>query len=221
MRSSITLFISLFTTLLAIINPLEAVPVFLNLLQGQDDATHSRVARKSCIYAMGLMFFFLLFGTLLLRLFGVPLSMVRVVGGIILTKIGFELFGGDSAKFAPAGGAAGSADDVAFIPLAMPIMFGPGGIATIISIAATAHVRGRLAESFVASSLAIVATMATTWLALAYADRILVKVGAKGIDVATRITGFFVSAIGMGLVFNGVVEFLQSYGIMTAKAIGS
>ena len=46
----------------------------------------------SCFYALLLSFFFLVFGTLMLRLFGVPLAMVRVVGGIILMKIGFELF---------------------------------------------------------------------------------------------------------------------------------
>ena len=97
---------------------------------------------------------------------------------------------------------------------------GPGGIATIISIAATAHQSGQILESAVASSLAIVATMATTYMALAYAPIILNKIGPKGIDAATRITGFFVSAMGMGLIFNGVVEFLQSYGIMTGPVTG-
>ena len=92
MRPSITLFISMFTTLLAIINPLEAIPVFLGLMQGKDSAEQNKVARKSCLYATLLAFFFLLFGTLLLRLFGVPLSMIRVVGGIILTRIGFQMF---------------------------------------------------------------------------------------------------------------------------------
>ena len=92
MNASITLFIGMFTTLLAIINPLEAIPVFLGLMQGKDSAEQNRVARTSCLYALMLAFFFLLFGTLLLRLFGVPLSMIRVVGGIILTRIGFQMF---------------------------------------------------------------------------------------------------------------------------------
>ena len=92
MNSSITLFISMFTTLLAIINPLEAIPVFLGLMTGRDSEEQNRVARRSCLYAALLAFFFLLFGTLLLRLFGVPLSMIRVVGGIILTRIGFQMF---------------------------------------------------------------------------------------------------------------------------------
>jgi len=71
---------------------LEALPIFLKLLDGKSEEEHRLVARRSCFYAMLLMFFFLLFGTLILRIFGVPLSMVRIVGGIILMRIGFELF---------------------------------------------------------------------------------------------------------------------------------
>jgi len=86
-----SLFIGTFTTLLAIINPFEVLPVYLKLLAGKDVEKHRQVARQSCVYALLLSLFFLIFGNLILRLFGVPLSMVRIVGGIILMKIGFEL----------------------------------------------------------------------------------------------------------------------------------
>jgi multiple antibiotic resistance protein len=108
MRSPITLFISMFTTLLAIINPLEAIPVFLGLMKGKDSAEQNRVARKSCFYPLLLAFFFLLFGTLLLRLFGVSLSMIRVVGGIILTRIGFQMFSTSPQAKASAGSGSGA-----------------------------------------------------------------------------------------------------------------
>jgi multiple antibiotic resistance protein len=78
MRHELTLFVSTFTTLLAIINPLEALPVFLKLLDGKDESEHRLVARKSCIYALLLILFFLVFGTLMLRLFDVRLSMIRI-----------------------------------------------------------------------------------------------------------------------------------------------
>jgi hypothetical protein len=80
MEEHLTLFISTFTTLLAVINPLEAMPIFMKLLHGQDQQTHRQVAFKSCLYATILMFFFLILGTLVMRLFGVPLSMVRIGG---------------------------------------------------------------------------------------------------------------------------------------------
>lgn len=214
-------FISLFATLLAIINPLEAIPVFLMMLSGKSAAVHRTVAIKSCLYALALMVFFLFFGTLLLHVFGVSLSMVRVVGGIILTKIGFELFAPSGAGILPAGGCKQTDGmDVAFVPLAMPIMFGPGGIATLIGMAATMHLTVGSMPIYAASLAAIVCVMAVTCLSLIYAQPILRKLGARGIDACTRIIGFFVAAMGMGMVFNGAVEFLQSYGVMAAKVAG-
>ncbi len=208
--TSIALFIGMFTTLLAIINPLEAIPVFLGLMQGKDDAEKNKVARQSCFYALLLAFFFLVFGTLLLRLFGVPLSMIRVVGGIILTRIGFQMFAPSPQSVHGSGsGPDAKNDDVAFVPLALPIMFGPGAIATILGMASTVKHSGEELESFIALSLAIIATMVVTCLSLVYSKGILQKVGPKGIDAATRIVGFFVSAMGMGLIFHGMVEFLR------------
>ena len=140
MSQELTLFVGMFTTLLAIINPLEALPVFLELLEGKDEDEHQRVARLSCFYALLLAFFFLFFGHLILWIFGVPLSMVRIVGGIILMRIGFDLFSPSSSGTSMASVASGSGnkdEDVAFVPLAMPIMFGPGAIATILGMTST------------------------------------------------------------------------------------
>ncbi len=212
MQKEISLFVGTFTTLLAIINPLEVLPVYLQLLLGKDAATHRSVARLSCFYALLLSFFFLAFGTLMLRLFGVPLAMVRVVGGIILMKIGFELFtpkkgGGMMAD------AAGPDADIAFVPLAMPLMFGPGAIATIIGMTATIRRSSDELLSYVAIVAAIVLTMLVTYACLAYANRLTKWLGPMGIDATTRIVGFFVSAIGVGLIFDGVIEALQLHGM--------
>ena len=119
----------------AIINPLEALPVFLKLLDGKDLNEHRAVARQSCVYAVLLMLFFLLFGTLILRLFGVPLSMVRIVGGIILMRIGFQLLSAssDNGSIIPAAGS-GQDGKIAFVPLALPLMCGPEAIATILGM---------------------------------------------------------------------------------------
>ena len=207
MSKEFALFVGTFTTLLAIINPLEVLPVYLKLLDGADDAMHRAVAWKSSLHALLLCFFFLIFGTLLLRLFGVPLSMIRIVGGIILMKIGFEAgwFGGSADR---------DKDNIAFVPLAMPLMFGPGAIATVLGITST--IRQQSSEevaSFAAVAGAIVATMLVTYLCLAYADKLTRFLGPLGIDATTRIVGFFVSAIGVGLIFNGVIEALETHGV--------
>jgi multiple antibiotic resistance protein len=60
-------------------------------------------------------------------------------------------------------------------------------------------------------SLAILATMGASYLVLAYAKAVLGRIGPRGIDAATRIVGFFVAAMGMGLIFHGVTEAIQTY----------
>ncbi len=215
MHKELSLFVGTFTTLLAIINPLEVLPVYLQLLIGKDAATHRQVAMKACLYALLLSFFFLVFGALILRVFGVPLAMVRVVGGIILMKIGFELFTPQKGAGVAGADTADPNADIAFVPLAMPLMFGPGAIATIIGMTATIERSGAEILSFAAIAAAIVATMLVTYVCLAYADRLTKLLGPLGIDAATRIVGFFVSAIGVGLIFDGVIEALQMHGVTT------
>jgi multiple antibiotic resistance protein len=210
------LFLATFTTLLAIINPFEALPVYLGFAARLDDKARRSLALRSCLYALMLMFFFLIFGTLLLKVFGVPLAMVRIAGGIILTRLGFQLFsspssvgGGDAAP----GSAESAASDAAFVPLAMPIMFGPGAMATILAM--TSQVKKSATEiiGFVEVSAALVATMATTYLCLASAKRLQQRLGPRGIDAATRIVGFFVASMGIGMAFDGIMEALQLHGM--------
>jgi multiple antibiotic resistance protein len=158
------------------------------------------------------MFFFLIFGTLILHVFGVPLSMVRIVGGIILMKIGFQLF---SPSAAGASMLQVRADeDGAFVPLAMPIMFGPGAIAAILGTVSVVKHSEFVVLDFTAICIAIVLTMLTTYLCLAYADKVSARIGPKGIDAVTRLVGFFVSTIGMGLIFHGVIEACRNDGII-------
>jgi multiple antibiotic resistance protein len=212
----LTLFISTFTTLLAVINPLEAMPIFMKLLHGQDQQTHRQVAFKSCLYATILMFFFLIFGTLVMRLFGVPLSMVRIVGGIVLMRLGFELFApSPTSTIIPSGKGEADQGDVAFIPLAMPIMVGPGVIATILGMVSL--VKKSDYSGLAGIPVAIVAVMIIIYMSLARAGKLTRWFGPKGIDAASRIVGFFVAAMGVGLIFHGVVEALLSYGVLTAK----
>jgi multiple antibiotic resistance protein len=210
MSGYVGLFVSLFTTLVAIINPLEAIPVYLGLTDGKSDADQRQVARKACFYTLLLGFFFLFFGTALLRVFNVSLSMVRVVGGLVLMRVGFDLFNPPaSGGIIPRSGDPNA--NVAFVPLAMPIMFGPGAIATVISMAATIRRSEDILLHLATAAGAIVACMGTVYLSLIYAKPILRKFGKEGLDATTRIVGFFVATMGMSLIFSGVAEFLGPY----------
>jgi len=217
MVKPLTLFIGTFTTMLAVVNPLESLPIYLKLLSGRDEQAHLRVARLACLYATLLIFIFLVFGTAMLQIFSVSLSMVRIVGGIILMRIGFSLFlpsPGGGALHIGQSGATGQELDIAFVPLAMPLMFGPGVLATVLGMCSLVRHPINEFTSLLAISLACLAAMFVIYLTLAYARLLMRRLGAKGIDAATRIVGFFVAAMGMGLVFHGIIEALQNYHVI-------
>jgi small neutral amino acid transporter SnatA (MarC family) len=103
---------------------------------------------------------------------------VRIVGGIILMRIGFSLFmpsaAGSAIGITPAGGDG----DVAFVPLAMPLMFGPGAIATVLGMASLFRHPFAEVPSLIAIVAANLTTMGATYLFLAYADTILGRIGS-------------------------------------------
>ena len=82
----LSLFVSTFTTMLAVINPLEALPVFLSITHDKNEVERKRIAFLASFYALLLVLFFLFFGAFVLKIFGVSLSMVRIAGGIVLTS---------------------------------------------------------------------------------------------------------------------------------------
>jgi multiple antibiotic resistance protein len=210
MEQHISLFIGTFTTLLAVVNPLEALPIFLSLTKDQGEQDRRKLAFRACSYALILMIAFLLFGTLVLKIFGVDLSMVRAVGGIILMRIGFGLFmNGSEGDTTSTLNSRGGNTDPAFVPMAMPIMFGPGVLATVLGMTS---LKSSSEEwfSILMISLAAIACMSVIYFTLAYADKIVKRIGRKGIDAATRIVGFFVATMGMGLIFHGLSEFIKS-----------
>ncbi|GLI93242.1 UPF0056 inner membrane protein [Methylocystis echinoides] len=206
------LFLTSFTTLLAVINPLEVLPVFLSITHDKDESARRRVAIRAAVYTAALILFFLFFGAAVLKIFGVSLHMVRIAGGIVLTRIGFELFtpsrSGESSFLDP-----GPDANIAFMPLAMPLMFGPGVIATVLGMMATIeksdHELAAYAAILGAAGLAVLVTL----LCLVFAGRLVKWLGRTGIDAVTRIVGFFVSAMGVSLVFDGVMGALITYGV--------
>jgi multiple antibiotic resistance protein len=170
---------------------LESLPVFLKLLDGKDRQTHRRVAWRACTYATLLLFVFLIFRMLLLSIFEVPLSMVRIVVGIILMRIGFSLLMPSGANtLITAAASVGGDGNVAFVPLATPLTFGPGAIATVLGMASLVRHPPTQFLSLTVIIIAILLTMISTYLFLAYAGAILGRIGPRGIDAARRIVGF-------------------------------
>lgn len=216
MSSFFALFISTFTTLFAIINPLMAMPIYMQLMKDADKATRRRVALKSTLFTFALELFFILFGTFILKFFGVNLVMIRMVGGIVLLRLGFSMFipsaDGMMQRFLEE--KRNGEGNIAIIPLSMPLQIGPGVIATVISMTSNL---GKTANAFMVLSAVVLAAFATqvvVYYTFVFSNVIFRRLGSNGVDALTRIVGFFVAAMGIGFMFDSINEYLQSIGMV-------
>jgi multiple antibiotic resistance protein len=151
-----------------------------------------------------LLIFFAATGTLLFRAFGITLAAFRTAGGLILWFVAIDMLRGErrtqeGREELEEGEAK---EDVAFTPLAIPMLAGPGAISTVIVIAGQA--RG-LGDSLVVYG-AIVLTGAISYFTLRLGEPLLIRLGKTGIRVVTRIMGLILAAVAVQFVFSGVKE---------------
>ncbi len=200
--------------LLPIANPFSTAPVFLSLTSKLDPVSRKKVLKLACFYMFFVLFIFLLAGALILSFFGISVESLRIAGGLILTVLGFRmLFPSPAADnehvdvrtFEQARG-------LAFTPLAMPMLSGPGSIAVIISMAAqiseNPSIPMRLAGYGVVA-LGILITVKICWLVLRSSTKITKFLGPTGIDAMTRIMGFIIICIGVEFTVSGIKGFIQ------------
>ena len=193
-----------FTSVLFIVDPIAAVPSYLVITQLETPLERRRTARRACVTMTLLLIFFAATGTLLFRTFGITLAAFRTAGGLILWFVAIDMLRGErrtqeGREELEEGEAK---EDVAFTPLAIPMLAGPGAISTVIVIAGQA--RG-LGDSLVVYG-AIVLTGAISYFTLRLGEPLLIRLGKTGIRVVTRIMGLILAAVAVQFVFSGVKE---------------
>jgi len=198
----LTTILATFAGLLPIVNPFSTAAVFLALTGRLSDEDRQRQARLACLYATGVLLVFLFAGALIMRFFGISIPALRIAGGLIVARVGFGmLMAGDSDSGAEA---PAPRRDIAFTPLAVPMLSGPGSIAVTIGMAAGAE--AWLDYLAVAAGIALVVLV--SWGVLRSARTVNRMLGESGIDALTRIMGFLLVCIGIQFIVIGIFEVL-------------
>jgi multiple antibiotic resistance protein len=198
-------------TLLPIMNPFSTAPLFVSLTAGFDVDRRNRNALLACIYAFGILVIFLLLGSAIIDFFGISVPGIRVAGGLIISVLGFRML-----FPAPPAGTSDTASppeiEIAFTPLAMPSLAGPGSISVVVT--AASQIRANNPDDFSLVYAGVVIGMAGTlviaWLVLRTASSLARFLGPSGIDAMTRIFGFLLIAIGVQFLLTGISDF---YGL--------
>jgi multiple antibiotic resistance protein len=199
-------------------NPFSTAPLFVSLTANFEPGRRHSQAIKACVYAFAILVVFLLAGSAIVDFFGISIPGIRSAGGLIILAIGFRMLF-PAPKAAADGDAPGAPPemDVAFSPLAMPSLAGPGSIAVVMS--AAAQIRSEHPNDWVLIYAAVVTGMAATlvfsYVVLRLAGTMVRFLGREGIDAMTRIFGFLLICIGMQFLLTGIADF---YGLHLGPA---
>jgi len=194
--------------LITILNPIAAASIMISLI-GSDatSATIRPIAFKTTLTIIIAGLVTLYSGEYIFKFFGINVMSIKVIGGILLMMIAIDMASGNSnrSRHTPKEHEeAQESDDISIIPLGIPILFGPGVIATIIVLNNTAMKTLSLLNSYLLVSVSILLSGLTSYLILvnaAYINRIL---GITGMKILTRIMGLVVGAIAAQFIISGV-----------------
>ena len=188
-----------------LVDPFAALPTFLAVTAGQDNAKRVRTARKASLTAFVILAAFAVAGTYIFRIFGISLPAFEIAGGIILLLIGLDML---EAKRSPTqetgdeAAAAATKDDVGIVPLGIPMLAGPGSITSVMVLVGQAQSKWQMAAIFAAIAI----TALICWLVLGSATRVATMLGDTGIRILVRVMGLLLVALAVQYFVNGFAD---------------
>jgi multiple antibiotic resistance protein len=198
-----------FMAFLAMMNPVANAVIFLGLTAEMGVATTRHVAWRAVRTAFFIVLTFTLFGPLVFSLFGITLPALRVAGGVLIAMVGFRMLHGENSRVShpkqiPSESGSevdSSQNDIAITPLAIPVLAGPGTIATAMSYSPSGH--------WLQIGITIVmftAICILTFYAFIFSERILARIGREGVAVITRLMGLILAVIGVQMILDGIQQ---------------
>jgi len=195
---------TVFMGFFAIMNPIANVPIFLGLTSEDDQETTKAVAVRSLLLAFLIIFLFCIAGKVIFQLFGITLPAFRISGGFLVVTIGFQMLHGRPSDVhhldeEHEGNAREAALSVAVSPLAMPILAGPGTIATAMNFSAQG---GLVAIGVTIAAFAVLCVITGTF--FIFGEKFVSYIGTAALGVITRMMGLILAVIGTQMVIAGV-----------------
>ncbi|NBO60531.1 MAG: NAAT family transporter [Flavobacteriia bacterium] len=193
-----TLFISSFISLFSLINPLSAMPVFISLTNGFPKDHLYRTVRRTSIYVLLVCVISFLIGEFILDFFGVSIHALKIAGGIIISRSGFQLL--NSQHKSDIQGEIEKEtrlkEDISFSPLALPLLAGPGSMSLLINLGIQS--KGFNEKATIIAAITGVAIV--IYLILSSAPFILKYLGQTGLRTLSKIMGLLVLSIGIQMI---------------------
>jgi multiple antibiotic resistance protein len=196
--------LSIVMGLFAVMNPIANAPIFLSLTKDDPPHVRKQVAMQALTLSFFLVVLFILLGKLIFTLFGLTLPAFQIVGGILVALIGYKMLQGQQSPVqqpiaADQKSSLAASLSIAVTPLAMPILAGPGTIATAVNFASA----GGLSEMII-TIVAFAILCMITYVSFLSAQRLLRVIGQNGLNVLTRLMGLILAVIGVQMLITGI-----------------
>ncbi|MCG3158719.1 MAG: hypothetical protein DKINENOH_05363 [bacterium] len=192
-----------FVAVLVITDPLGNVPIFASLLNDYRPEQRHALIRRACLVGVLILTLFALMGGFILKIFGITIGAFRIAGGLILFGIAMNMLAAQKSRvhFTPSEQVEAQVkEDISIVPLAIPLISGPGAIATVMTLTTQAQNFAHLAIIIAA----ILFAGALSYVIYHYAGALLLKMGETGINLMTRLLGLILAVMAVQFVINGV-----------------
>ena len=191
-------------TLIAVIDPVGTIPIYLTATSGMSDAARRRVAVRATFISAGVLLGFVALGHVVLNAMGISLSSYQVAGGIVLFLFALQMVFDPGHQKEDADQVKGS--DVAVFPVAIPSMAGPAAMMAVVVL--TDNATFNIGEQ-VQTSLAMLAVLGLTLLLMLAASPIQRLIGDGGISIVRRVMGLLLAALAVQTIVDGVKQLVS------------
>jgi multiple antibiotic resistance protein len=191
--------------LLAIVDPIAGIPMFLSATTGNSQDSRRRTARIVAVTVFCVLGVSALIGTEILRFFGISIPSFLIGGGILLLMLAISMLQAQDSRIRQTPDEleeAAEKDAVAVVPLGIPLLAGPGAISTM--IIATHKAPGFFHNLYLLIPAAIIAL--AVWATFAAATRISGRLGKTGMNIITRVMGLIIAALAIEYIYRGLIE---------------
>jgi len=190
-----------FSTLIAIVDPIGNIGPFLGVTAEMPAVERRRTAARACLLALGVLSLFAAGGEHIFAFFGISMPAFQIAGGVLLFLVAIDML---RAHPRDTKGTREereeSRDDVAIVPLGIPLIAGPGAIASVVLLSTRAPDLWARVGLYVVLAL----TIALTYLVFRLAERLAQALGRTGVNVVTRLFGLLLAAVAAQFVLEGV-----------------
>ncbi|MFH1807389.1 MAG: MarC family protein [Pseudomonadota bacterium] len=221
LREIITFSLMCFSAVFFVVDPFAAVPMFLAMTPHDSADKRRRMALRAALAAGVLLTAFALVGALIFKALGITIGAFKIAGGILLLLMAIDML---RTRTSPTRITEGEVqdgaekDDIAIVPLAMPMLAGPGSIATVIVLMGRA--RAEAWWQVIPVLAAILLTALLSYLVLLGAARVDRVLGRTGMNILSRVAGLLLAAIAVQFMLDGLVDGLGAVLVAPRAAPG-